>query len=70
MSTEDPSVEKQRSLVTTRKLAEANSVTPRTIFRWVNAGILPAPDHVINGRKYWNADRRPQSQPRGATKSA
>jgi hypothetical protein len=47
----------QRPLITTRRLAESHSVTPRTIFRWVKDGILPAPDKVINGRKYWRADR-------------
>ena len=26
----------------------------RTVQRWVQAGVLPPPDMVINGRGYWN----------------
>lgn len=29
----------------------------RTVQRWVQAGVLPPPDVVINGRGYWNEAR-------------
>jgi hypothetical protein len=28
----------------------------RTIDRWVKAGVLPAPDQVINNRRFWSED--------------
>jgi len=47
------------SLVTARKIAEANSVSVRTIERWTEDGILPPPVR-INGRKFWPADTTPK----------
>jgi predicted site-specific integrase-resolvase len=46
-------------LLSTRKVAEANSVSVRTIERWTDVGILPPPVR-INGRKFWPADTTPK----------
>ena len=27
---------------------------PRTIKRWKDAGVIPPPDVVVNGREYWD----------------
>lgn len=43
---------KPNRLLTTRLLAEANSISIRTLERWVEVGILPKPLRV-NGRKFW-----------------
>jgi predicted site-specific integrase-resolvase len=47
------------SLLSTRRVAEANSVSVRTIERWTDVGILPPPVR-INGRKFWPADTTPK----------
>jgi len=44
-----------RKLVTTRRLCERYDVVPRTIDRWLAAGILPPPMR-INGLRYWSED--------------
>jgi hypothetical protein len=44
----------------TRKMAEQNSVSIRTIERWADAGILPPPVR-INGRKFWPAGTMPKT---------
>jgi hypothetical protein len=46
-------------LLSTRKIAEANSVSVRTVERWTDDGILPPPVR-INGRKFWPADTTPK----------
>jgi DNA-binding transcriptional MerR regulator len=30
---------------------------PRTIRRWKDAGVIPPPDAVVNGREYWDEDK-------------
>jgi len=42
-----------------RRIADLHGVTPRTMDRWVAAGIYPAPEY-INGRKYGDLDASPQ----------
>jgi predicted site-specific integrase-resolvase len=39
--------------LTKRLVAERYSITERTVDRWTEAGILPAPDR-INTRCYWD----------------
>jgi hypothetical protein len=34
--------------------ARYGGVVPRTIDRWIKAGILPAPDLIIRNRPYWD----------------
>ena len=46
--------EKGKRLLTTRALTERYSVTDRTIDRWLEAGILPAPSAIIRHRRYWD----------------
>jgi hypothetical protein len=29
----------------------------RTIKRWKDAGVIPPPDAVVNGREYWDEDK-------------
>jgi hypothetical protein len=43
-----------RKLIT-RGLTYRFNVVDRTIYRWVEAGILPRPTY-INNRKYWEED--------------
>jgi predicted site-specific integrase-resolvase len=43
---------KSNGLLSTKRLAEANSVSVRTVERWTQVGILPPPLRV-NGRKFW-----------------
>jgi hypothetical protein len=38
-------------------LARRYRVDPRTIFRWRESGILPAPDFFIHHMAYWDEDR-------------
>jgi predicted site-specific integrase-resolvase len=55
-----------QSVLTTRKLAEQNAVSIRTVERWTDAGILPQPMR-INGRKFWPANTKPKlDAPEGA----
>jgi predicted site-specific integrase-resolvase len=42
-----------------RRYAERRGVSTRTLDRWTDAGILPAPVR-INGRKYWPTDVEPR----------
>jgi len=44
-----------RKLVTARRLCERYGVVPRTIDRWLAAGLLPEPLR-INTIRYWNLD--------------
>jgi len=57
---EPPKPKKQKRLESQRAFAERHGVSPRTIDRWVKAGILPAPTAVIRTRKYWD----PRIEPR------
>jgi predicted site-specific integrase-resolvase len=41
--------------LTCRALQERYGVVDKTIDRWVQAGVLPAPMY-INKRRYWDAD--------------
>jgi hypothetical protein len=41
------------------KLAEQHGVNVRTLDRWVDAGIIDAPEY-INGRKYGDPDAAPR----------
>ena len=61
MSTEASEVTKRPSikLHSTRKMAEQNDVSTRTIERWSETGILPPPLR-INGRKFWPANTSPK----------
>lgn len=43
---------KQQKL-TKRPVAERYSITPRTVDRWTEEGILPAPIQIKN-RRYWD----------------
>jgi len=62
MSTDTPPTEKRPAAasIPTRKMAEQNSVSVRTIERWTDAGILPPPMR-INGRKFWPAGTTPKT---------
>jgi hypothetical protein len=42
-----------RKFISKRAVAERYDVTPRTVDRWTQAKILPAPDLTINHRRYW-----------------
>ena len=44
--------------VPTRKIAEHNGVSVRTVERWQGAGIIQEPKYV-NGRKYWPEGTEP-----------
>ena len=39
--------------VPTREVCIRYGVTPRTVRRWGIQKVIPPPDFVINGRKYW-----------------
>jgi hypothetical protein len=39
--------------------AERLGVSPRTVDRWIEQGILPQPDYV-RGRKYWDPATKPR----------
>jgi hypothetical protein len=41
--------------ITAGRVARRYEKTPRTIDRWLAAGILPLPDLVIRGRRYWTS---------------
>jgi predicted site-specific integrase-resolvase len=45
----------KKRLLPTRAICERYSVVDRTVARWVEAGVLPAP-LVIRGRRYWHED--------------
>jgi predicted site-specific integrase-resolvase len=47
------------ALVTAPKLAERLAICTKTVDRWVETGILPAPQR-IRGRKYWPDDVAPK----------
>jgi hypothetical protein len=49
-------------MLPTRKLAERYDVTVRTIERWVETGVLAAPQR-INGRRYWPEGTTPRTDP-------
>jgi predicted site-specific integrase-resolvase len=52
--------------LTCRALQERYGVVDKTIDRWVQAGVLPAPMY-INRRRYWDADEiehRDRDRPR------
>lgn len=46
---------KDRRLTTRRQLRERVPVSDMSIWRWIKAGIFPAPIK-INGRCYWRSD--------------
>jgi DNA-binding transcriptional MerR regulator len=46
---------KSKKLLPTRALCERYDIVDRTIDRWVEQGILPAPT-IINNRRYWPED--------------
>ena len=52
-------------LVPARGVAERYGIALRSIDRWLAKKILPAPDRIVNGRRYWfltsleRADRAP-----------
>jgi hypothetical protein len=48
------------ALTPTRRMAEQNGVSVRTIERWTEVGILPEPLR-INGRKFWPAGTTPKT---------
>lgn len=54
------SKKREKRLESNRAFAERLGVSPRTIDRWVKAGILPQPTARIRTRKYWD----PGTQPR------
>ncbi len=41
--------------LTTGRIARRYEKTPRTIDRWLAAGLFPKPDLVIRGKRYWSA---------------
>lgn len=44
-----------KKLIRKRAVAERYGVRAlRTIDRWTQKGVLPAPDQIINGRPYWD----------------
>ena len=43
----------QRSMPTREVCIRYGVKTPRTIRRWEIQKVIPPPDFVINGRKYW-----------------
>ena len=53
-----------RRLLSARRVADRYSVHIRTLARWTARGVIPPPDEVIAGRRYWHeheleaADRR------------
>ncbi len=46
---------KPKKLLPTRALCERYDIVDRTVDRWVEQGILPAPT-IINNRRYWPED--------------
>jgi hypothetical protein len=42
--------------LTSGRVGRRYEKTVRTIDRWLDAGILPQPDLVIRGRRYWAAE--------------
>ena len=46
-----------RKLLSARKVADRYSIHIRSISRWVDKGVIPAPDAIILSRRYWYADK-------------
>jgi len=55
-----PESKTPKRLLSHRKKAEQLNVSPKTIDRWCEAGILRKPV-VINARKYHDADEQPRT---------
>jgi hypothetical protein len=71
-----PSNRATRRALNSRRLAERYGVSMRTIPRWLERKIIPAPDFVINTRGYWfeetldEADRKRGSKSENAASHA
>ena len=46
-------MEKRKSMLPKRLVAARYNVVPRTVERWIDAGIMPHPEY-INKRTYWD----------------
>ena len=45
-----------RQLLSARRVADRYSVHIRTLARWTTRKVIPPPDEIINGRRYWYAE--------------
>jgi hypothetical protein len=65
-----------RRLIPARAVADRYGVHLRSISRWVDRGVIPRCDEVINNRRYWlletleRADRRRTIEAAAANQSA
>lgn len=51
----------KKRLINTRSVGQRyGGLNPRTIQRWVEQGVIPPPDQIINNRHYWDEDRLEQ----------
>jgi hypothetical protein len=55
-----PSKPVKQGLLTTKRVAEKFDVCTRTITRWAEAGVIPAPTR-IRGRCYWSDEVTPRA---------
>jgi hypothetical protein len=46
----------QKKLLSRRAVGQRYGRDPRTVKRWVDAGVIPPPDAHIQNRDYWSED--------------
>jgi hypothetical protein len=59
-----------RQLIQARGVATRYGVHLGTLWRWIDKGILPPPDQIINDRRYWYLDSLEAAERRRTVESA